>query len=106
MWDSPKSAVHQSVEALHKTLGHKIPPVAQWPALWGELQDHYPDKSTFVPTICRITIAWYECLLWRLDSENYPEWTEELLAALSESKAGVIQLQVEVWSPLDFLPIG
>lgn len=88
----------KSVQALEKTLGHKISPQAQWPALWNELKDRYPDKATFVPTICRITIAWYERLLWRLDSDNFPEWTEEFLSSLSDAagSGGRIQLHIEV----------
>lgn len=98
LWESPKSAVQKSVEALEKTLGHKISPQAQWPALWNELKDRYPDKATFVPTICRITIAWYERLLWRLDSDHFSEWTEEFLSSLSDAggSGGRIQLHIEV----------
>lgn len=90
LWDSPRSDVQTSITALEKTLGHKIAPIVQWPKLWNELKDRFPDKSTFVPSITRIAIAWYERLLWRLDSDNFPEWTEELLALLSEGRKQLI----------------
>jgi len=41
-------------------------------------------------SISRIVIAWYERFLWRLDSDNFPEWTEELLALLSEGRKQLI----------------
>lgn len=89
--------MQQSVELLAKSLGHKVVPQAQWPALWNELKDRFPDKTTFVPTIARYAIAWYERLLWRLDSDLFPEWTEEFLEVLSQaSKGGVLYLQIEV----------
>ncbi|KAG6846199.1 hypothetical protein H0H93_015473, partial [Arthromyces matolae] len=55
-----------------------------------------PDKATFVPTIARIVNTWYARLLWRLDSDNFPEWTEELLAILSSGKK---QLIIELSPP-------
>lgn len=87
--------MHEAIEALQGTLGHKIIPQVQWSLLWDELKDRFPDKTTFVPTICRITIAWYERLLWRLDSENFPEWTEEVLGLLAQS-GGTKYLHIEV----------
>lgn len=65
------------MEALDKSLGHTISSQARWPASWNELKDRYPEKATFVLTICRITIAWYERLRWRLDTDHFPDWTEE-----------------------------
>ncbi|KAF8069113.1 hypothetical protein FPV67DRAFT_1491177 [Lyophyllum atratum] len=90
LWDSPKSDVQASIAALEKTLGHRIVPIVQWPILWNELQGRFPDKATFIPSISRIAIAWYDRLFWRLDSDNFPEWTEELLALLSQGRKQLI----------------
>jgi len=90
MWDSPKSDLQTSITALEKTLGYKIVPLVQWPILWNELKDRFPDKSTFIPSMSRIVIVWYERLLWRIDGDNFPEWTEELLALLSQGKKQLI----------------
>ncbi|KAG6916042.1 hypothetical protein DXG01_008666 [Tephrocybe rancida] len=90
LWDSPKSDVHASIASLKETLGHRIEPIVQWPILWNELKDRFPDKSTFIPSIARIVNSWYARLLWRLDSDNFPEWTEELLAVLSDGRKHLV----------------
>ncbi|KAF9460027.1 hypothetical protein BDZ94DRAFT_1266936 [Collybia nuda] len=97
LWESPKSAVQKSVEELEKTLGYNISPQAQWPALWSGLKDRYPDKATFVPTVCRITIAWYERLRWRFESDHFPDWTEDFLNRLSGARGpgGKIHMYIE-----------
>ncbi|KAG6869935.1 hypothetical protein C0995_016162, partial [Termitomyces sp. Mi166 len=96
LWESSKSDVQASIASLEKTLGHRIEPIIQWPILWNELKDRYPDKATFVPSIARIVNAWYSRLLWRLDSDNFPEWTEELLGHLSNGRK---QLLIEPSPP-------
>ncbi|KAF5378815.1 hypothetical protein D9615_007014 [Tricholomella constricta] len=90
LWNSPKSDLQVSIVALEQTLGHEIVPNVQWHILWDELKDRFPDKGTFVPFISRIVITWYERLLWRLDNNNFPEWTEELLGLLSGGRKQLI----------------
>ncbi|KAG6815550.1 hypothetical protein H0H87_000633, partial [Tephrocybe sp. NHM501043] len=90
LWDSSKSEVKGSISSLEETLGHRIEPIVQWAILWDELKDRYPDKTTFVPSIVRIVNTWYSRLLWRLDSDNFPEWTEELLGLLSEGRKQLV----------------
>ncbi|KAG6828265.1 hypothetical protein H0H92_008608 [Tricholoma furcatifolium] len=96
LWDSPKSDLQASISSLEETLGHRIEPVVQWLGLWNELKDRYSDKATFVPSIARIVNAWYSRLSWRLESDNFPEWTEELLELLSSSRK---QLLIEPSPP-------
>jgi hypothetical protein len=96
LWDSSTSAVKESVASLAKTLGHQITPEAEWPALWTELKDYFPDKSGFVLAISRYTVAWYELLLSRIESDAHSEWTETLLETLSTASRGGIVLKVEV----------
>ena len=91
-----------SISALETTLGHKIVPIVRWPVLWDALKDHFPDKETFVPTISRVVIAWYERLLFRLETDNFAEWTEKFLTLLSQSHSEV-QLHIEVHSSPKFL---
>lgn len=91
-WDSPNAPIHTSIAALQKTLGHKISPQAEWPALWAQLKDRFSDKSKFVPTVVSIVVVWYERLLGRLDNDVYADWTEELLSALE----GGASLRIEV----------
>jgi len=95
--------VQEAVASLEKTLGHKVVPQVQWALLWNEQKDRFPDKATFVPAISRITIAWYERLQWRLDSDNFPQWTEELLELMSQ-KGGTKQLQIEPSPPPHIRP--
>ncbi|KAG6854501.1 hypothetical protein C0991_006103 [Blastosporella zonata] len=96
LWDSSKSEVQASITSLQETLGLRIEPVISWTTLWNELKDRYPDKTTFIPSIVRIVNTWYSRLLWRLDSDNFPAWTEELLDALSDSRK---ELVIELSSP-------
>ncbi|KAF8888562.1 hypothetical protein BD779DRAFT_449296 [Infundibulicybe gibba] len=96
-WDSPKSSVQKSVDALAQKLGHKVTPHIEWPALWNELKDGYPEKGTFVSTVARLIVAWYERLLWRLQSEMFPDWTEKLLSVLVA--AAPTRLNIESSSP-------
>ncbi|ESK91319.1 hypothetical protein Moror_2782 [Moniliophthora roreri MCA 2997] len=93
-WDSSKASIKETVEALNKSLGHQLTPEAEWPALWTNLQSRFPDKSTFVPTIVRYVIAWYERLLGRIENDNYTDWTEELLNVLAENKRA-LRVKVE-----------
>ncbi|KAK0495994.1 hypothetical protein EDD18DRAFT_226915 [Armillaria luteobubalina] len=94
-WDSPNAPIHTSIAALQKTLGHKISPQAEWPALWTQLKDRFSDKSKFVPTVVSIVVVWYERLLERLDNDLYADWTEELLSALE----GGASLRIEPAPP-------
>ncbi|RDB28047.1 hypothetical protein Hypma_002191 [Hypsizygus marmoreus] len=96
LWDSPKSDLQTAMASLEKTLGHKIVPYVQWPILWNELKDNFADKTTFIPTISRIAVAWYERLLFRFDNDDFAEWTEQLLEQLSSTK---ILLHIEPCSP-------
>ncbi|TFK73349.1 hypothetical protein BDN72DRAFT_834752 [Pluteus cervinus] len=99
-WDPPKSSVQNAAEQLTGTLGHKVIPQADWPSLWEQLKDSFPEKATFIPTIVRYTLSWYERLLLRLDNEESPEWTEELLSTLaSASKGANLHLQIEPSGP-------
>ena len=102
MWDSPKAPLQAHISALETTLGHRVVPIVRWPVLWHALKDGFPDKETFVPTISRIGIAWYERLLFRLETDNFAEWTEKFLTLLSQSHSEV-QLYIEVRSYLNFL---
>ncbi|KAL0574549.1 hypothetical protein V5O48_007412 [Marasmius crinis-equi] len=95
LWDSPNSSLHEAITNLEKTLGHKIAAQAEWPALWTSLQARFPDKATFVPTIARYAIGWYERLLYRLENDVHAAWTEEILNILAESKRHAV-LKVEV----------
>ncbi|KAK0220124.1 hypothetical protein IW262DRAFT_1004309 [Armillaria fumosa] len=94
-WDSPNAPIHTSIAALQKTLGHKISPQAEWPALWAQLKDRFSDKSKFVPTVVSVVVVWYERLLGRLDNDVYADWTEELLSALE----GGASLRIEPAPP-------
>ncbi|KAK0458891.1 uncharacterized protein EV420DRAFT_1642605 [Desarmillaria tabescens] len=94
-WDSPNAPIHTSIATLQKTLGHKISPHAEWPALWSQLKDRFSDKSKFVPTVISIVVVWYERLLGRLDNDVYADWTEELLSALE----GGASLRIEPAPP-------
>ncbi|KAJ7170486.1 hypothetical protein C8R43DRAFT_1120911 [Mycena crocata] len=96
LWDSSKSSVPDSVSALNKILGHTITPRVEWPILWGDLKERFPDNTTFVPTIVRYTIAWFERLSSRLENEAYEEWTEQLLSVLTEgSNHKALSLHIE-----------
>ncbi|KAF5367950.1 hypothetical protein D9758_004510 [Tetrapyrgos nigripes] len=95
LWDSSTSAVKEAADSLTKTLGHTITPEAEWPALWGELKDHFPDKSGFVLAVSRYTVAWYELLLSRVENDAHLEWTEALLEELSASGRGPLLLKIE-----------
>ncbi|KAG7085572.1 hypothetical protein E1B28_003128 [Marasmius oreades] len=86
LWDSPNSSLHESIVNLEKTLGHRIAAEAEWLVLWSSLQARFPDKSTFVPTVTRYAITWYERLLVRLEDDNHAAWIEELLNVLVECK--------------------
>lgn len=96
LWDSSKSSVNESVSSLNKILGHTITPRVEWPILWADLKERFPDNTIFVPTVVRYTIAWYERLSGRLDNEAYAEWTEQLLNVLTdESKRKPLSLHIE-----------
>ncbi|KAK7436903.1 hypothetical protein VKT23_018923 [Stygiomarasmius scandens] len=95
IWDSSTSTIKQAASSLAKTLGHQITAEAEWPALWDELKDHFPDKSGFVLTMSRYTVAWYEMLLARVEDDAHAEWTENLLEMLSAKPRGGITLKVE-----------
>ncbi|KAJ7782063.1 hypothetical protein DFH07DRAFT_728883, partial [Mycena maculata] len=99
LWDSSKSSVNHSVSALNKILGHTITPRVEWPVLWGELKEKFPDNTVFVPTVVRYTIAWYERLCGRLESEAYAEWTDQLLSAVTEGNGKALSLHLEVRAP-------
>jgi hypothetical protein len=100
LWDSSKSSVTESVGSLNKILGHTITPRVEWPIMWTDLKEKFPDNTVFVPTVVRYTIAWYERLSGRLENEAYEEWTEQLLNVITEgSKA--LSLHIEVRESLD-----
>ncbi|CAK5267668.1 unnamed protein product [Mycena citricolor] len=93
-WDSSKSSVNGSVAALTKVLGHTITPQIDWPILWTSVKERYSDdNTTFVPTVVRYAIAWYERLSDRLDNDVYADWTESLLNILSEHTQLALRIQ-------------
>ncbi|THU90581.1 hypothetical protein K435DRAFT_968602 [Dendrothele bispora CBS 962.96] len=94
IWDSSTSTIKQSSSSLTKVLGHQITAEAEWPALWNELKDHFPDKSGFVLTVSKYTVAWYEVLLARVEDDAHEEWTERFLEMLNAKNGGVV-LKVE-----------
>jgi hypothetical protein len=97
LWDAPGAAVGKSVDSLYKTLGHKIIPEVEWPALWTDLADRFPEKEGFVPAVVAASTAWYERLLARLENSVYSKWTDELLETLSEaSKRRAPKLHIQV----------
>jgi len=94
LWDSPKSSVNESVSSLSKVLGHTITPRVEWPILWADLKEQFPDNSTFVSLVVRYTIAWYERLIGRLENDVYAEWTDQLLNVLTTgSKALTLHIE-------------
>ncbi|CAA7267280.1 unnamed protein product [Cyclocybe aegerita] len=95
-WDSPKAAIHSSVESLAQTLGHKVVPQVQWALLYNAVKETFPDKATFVPTVSRVVIALYGRLLSRIENEAHTNWTDELLDVLAKKPPGPEwMLQVE-----------
>jgi len=95
-WDSPSGLIQKSVDALEKTLGHKIVPHVQWPLFYSTLKGTYTDKSTFVPAVIRVVTAFYDRLSARLEDEAHSEWTERLLEELGKKPDSSWLLQIEV----------
>ncbi|KDR80202.1 hypothetical protein GALMADRAFT_136727 [Galerina marginata CBS 339.88] len=94
-WNSPNGLIQKSVDALQKTLGHKIVPHVQWPVFYDALKGAYTDKATFVPAIIRVVTSFYDRLLARLEDEANNEWTEKLLEELGKKPDSSWLLQIE-----------
>ncbi|KAF8893215.1 hypothetical protein CPB84DRAFT_1826061 [Gymnopilus junonius] len=89
-WDSPNGLIQKSVDSLAKMLGHKVVPYVA-------LKDTYPDKSTFVPSVIRAVVLFYDLLVARLEREGESEWTENILKDMGKSPAGWL-LRIEAYN--------
>lgn len=76
------------MDDLAKSLGYTIKPEAEWPALWSSLNGNFSDKATFVPSITRLTVTWYQQLATRVERDDQSQWTEKLLENLSQAGTG------------------
>ncbi|KAF8633176.1 hypothetical protein AX17_004677 [Amanita inopinata Kibby_2008] len=95
LWNSPTSPIDKLVTSLLDAIGCKITPLIDWTQLWKDLQESFPNKSTFVPAILRITSAWYERLLWRIRQKAFESWKEQFLRMAISGLATSIPLRIE-----------
>ncbi|KAJ3570564.1 hypothetical protein NP233_g4324 [Leucocoprinus birnbaumii] len=87
-WNDKDGELLAAVEDLNKSLGYKIQPEAEWPALWDALKENFPDKGNFVPSLLHLVALWYSRLNVRIESDDLSEWAEDLVEGLSRTCIG------------------
>ncbi|KAI9855481.1 MAG: hypothetical protein M1824_006077 [Vezdaea acicularis] len=93
-YDPADSAVQKAITALTNIVGYPVSIELEWAMLWAELEQLYPDKATFVPTVAGVLQSWCNALSTRLLDDRFPKWTEELLDKLSPSRQIKVYVQV------------
>ncbi len=98
-WDRPDSPARIAIRKLSELLGLEVSIDLDAAFLWTELQNFYPDKDIFIPTIVGIVKEWVECLTDRLEEDSNAQWTDKLLEFLGRSGRGSLRAKVEVYLP-------
>lgn len=93
-WDQEDCPVRKSISALKELTGCQVTITMEPTILWPELQKHYPDPETFIPSIAAVVQAWADVLAAKLADETNAEWTDQLLEQINEGSRG-IQARVE-----------
>jgi hypothetical protein len=82
---------------LSSVLGYPISLDPEWGMLWSTLQPCYPDQATFIPSITRIIISWYDAFTAWLENEDNANAVERMLDALKGARA--LKLTLEALFP-------
>ncbi|KAF2495273.1 hypothetical protein BU16DRAFT_527149 [Lophium mytilinum] len=93
-WSKEDTKLQKAQKALSDLVGYRIDCEPEWQMLWAELQPHYPDTSTFIPSVCAVVSAWCDALTTLLDDEKNEEWTEKVLEELGKTHKVKIRLEV------------
>ncbi|KAI0880932.1 uncharacterized protein GGS22DRAFT_192769 [Annulohypoxylon maeteangense] len=100
-WEDANTPVQVARSAVKQLLGIDVVFIVEWELLIVELDEHYPDKSTLVPSISVGVQAFLNGLREILDSEVDPEWTDTLLERCNGSLKLLIGISEEAevfWS--------
>lgn len=83
---------------IKELLGYPVNFDPEWGMLWESLQPHYPDSSTFVPTIANIVIAWCEAFAsWLENADSKTDAATDVDRFVEEiNDVGKVQLILEV----------
>ena len=65
--------------------------------IWQDLQKHFKDPNTFVPTIFEVIKSWADCARAMLEDEANEAWSEKFLEVVTISMGNkIIKVGVEV----------
>lgn len=71
--------MQRSITALSGILGIPVQIEPEWPILWVELQNVFPDPGTFVPSVASVVSSWCTSLAALAEDDSNEAWTEALL---------------------------
>ncbi|KAI0118071.1 hypothetical protein F4776DRAFT_672958 [Hypoxylon sp. NC0597] len=91
-WDRADAPVQTARSAVSELLGIDVSIEIAWDLLILNLDDGYPDRSIFVPSVAKGVQTFLEVLREILDSEISTEWTDTLL----ERAGGSLRLFIDV----------
>ncbi len=84
-WDKSDAPIQRARRNLKEILGVDVTIDPQWQPLLAELDSHYSDKSTFVPTVAGCVMALLIGLSALLEDENNAKWADELVENVGRS---------------------
>ncbi|KAK4695764.1 hypothetical protein P7C71_g2047, partial [Lecanoromycetidae sp. Uapishka_2] len=89
LWDKEDCPAKKSISALKELIGLPVTVMMEPTILWSELQKHYPDQGTFIPSLTAVIQAWADVLKAKLADESNSEWTDNFLEKVSEGRGGI-----------------
>jgi hypothetical protein len=94
LWDNKESPIQTRVRALEELLGVQVVINPDWDMLWLALENNFPDKEIFVPTIIGLIQILCQSLNIKLEDEQNQTWTDRFLEEITKGRGLVIEIAV------------
>ena len=84
----------KAVKELSDVIGIPVTIQWEWSMIWSQLENFFPDKTIFVPTINSIISVWQSSLQTKLEDKDEEGWSDKFLEEVKGKQALVVRPEV------------
>ena len=86
--------MEKAVKELSDVIGIPVTIQWEWSMIWSQLENFFPDKTIFVPTINSIISVWQSSLQTKLEDKDEEGWSDRFLEEVKGKQALVVRPEV------------
>ena len=86
--------MQKAMKELSDIIGIPVTIQWEWSMIWSQLENSFPDKTIFVPTMNSVISAWQSSLKTKLEDEHDEGWSDRFLEEVKGQQALVVRPEV------------